>query len=118
MQSQQKEDEERKVPDIDSKDHYSIELEKQQAEYDKMMKLAEERKMDVRRTIAKLRRQFKKLLEKNQELPSNLQLQRKVCLIIEILPFLPPPHLFTFCNLAKVTKIIQMSSRKHLQLWR
>ena len=34
--------------------------------------------MEARRTIAKLRRQFKKLLERNQELPSHLQLERKV----------------------------------------
>ena len=34
--------------------------------------------MEARRTIAKLRRQFKKLLERNQELLSHLQLERKV----------------------------------------
>ena len=74
----QKEDEDRKVSDIESKDHYSIELEKQKSEHDKRMRKAEEKKMEVRRTIAKLRRQFKKLLEQNQELPEHLQLQRKV----------------------------------------
>ncbi len=79
------------MTDIESKDHYSIELEKQKAEHDKMMREADERKMEVRRTIAKLRRQFKKLLEKNQELPSHLQLQRKVyhscviCVYVRIL---------------------------------
>ena len=77
--SLQKEDEERKVLDIENKEHYSIELEKQKAEHDKMMKIADEKKMEARRTIAKLRRQFKKLLERNQELPSHLQLERKVC---------------------------------------
>ncbi|XP_038057956.1 cilia- and flagella-associated protein 44-like isoform X2 [Patiria miniata] len=75
--SAKKEDEDRKVSDIESKDHYSIELEKQKSEYDKMMRKAEEKKMEVRRTIAKFRRQFKKLLEQNQELPDHLQLQRK-----------------------------------------
>ncbi|XP_071842731.1 cilia- and flagella-associated protein 44-like isoform X2 [Apostichopus japonicus] len=75
--SARKDDELLRTVDIESKDHYSIELEKQQAEYDKMMRLAEEKKTDVRRTIAKLRRQFKKLLEKNQELPEKLQLERK-----------------------------------------
>ncbi|XP_022090775.1 cilia- and flagella-associated protein 44-like isoform X2 [Acanthaster planci] len=75
--SAKKEDEERKVSDIESKEHYSIELEKQKSEQDKRMRKAEEKKMEVRRTIAKLRRQFKKLLEQNQELPEHLQLQRK-----------------------------------------
>ena len=74
----QKGDEDRKVSDIDNKDHYSIELEKQKSEYDKMMRKADEKKMEVRRTIAKFRRQFKKLLEQNQDLPDHLQLERKV----------------------------------------
>ena len=53
---------------------FSIEDAKQKAEHDKMMKEAEERKQDVRRIIAQLRRQFKKLLEKNHELPPHLRL--------------------------------------------
>ncbi len=65
------------MSDIENKDHYSIELEKQKSEYDKMMRKAEEKKMEVRRTIAKFRRQFKKLLEQNQDLPEHLQLERK-----------------------------------------
>ncbi|XP_033126041.1 cilia- and flagella-associated protein 44-like [Anneissia japonica] len=75
--SAKKEDLERKADDIESKDHYSIEVEKQKAEHDKMMKLAEEKKVNVRRTIAKLRRQFKKLLDTNSDLPEHLQLERK-----------------------------------------
>ncbi|XP_071957578.1 cilia- and flagella-associated protein 44-like isoform X2 [Antedon mediterranea] len=74
--SARKEDIERKVDDIENKDHYSIEVEKQKAEHDRMMKLAEEKKMNVRRTIARLRRQFKKLLESNADLPEHLQLER------------------------------------------
>ncbi|XP_041471026.1 cilia- and flagella-associated protein 44-like [Lytechinus variegatus] len=75
--SARKEDEERRVLDIENKEHYSIELEKQKAEQDKRMKIAEEKKLEARKTIAKLRRQFKKLLERNHELPSHLQLERK-----------------------------------------
>lgn len=57
---------------------YSIEDAKQKAEYDKMMKLAEEKKREVRRQISKFRRQFKGLLEKNESLPNNLQLKKEV----------------------------------------
>ena len=53
---------------------FSIEDAKQKAEHDKMMKEAEERKQEVRRIIAQLRRQFKKLLERNHELPEHLRL--------------------------------------------
>jgi hypothetical protein len=57
---------------------YSIEDARQKAEYDRMMKLAEEKKQHVRKTITQLRLQFKKLLESNEELPKNLQLLRMV----------------------------------------
>ena len=43
-----------------------------------MMKAAEEKKQGVRRTVAELRRHFRKLLEKNSDLPKHLQLERKV----------------------------------------
>lgn len=43
-----------------------------------MMKEAEERKQEVRRIINQLRRQFKKLLERNHELPEHLRLDPKV----------------------------------------
>ncbi|XP_077985504.1 cilia- and flagella-associated protein 44-like isoform X2 [Glandiceps talaboti] len=70
-------DEEKRVDDIDNKEFYSIEMEKQKAEHDKMMREADDKKLGVKRTIAQLRRQFKKLLEKNKELPEHLQLDRK-----------------------------------------
>ncbi|XP_070551975.1 cilia- and flagella-associated protein 44-like isoform X2 [Ptychodera flava] len=70
-------EDEKRVEDIDQKGYYSIETEKQKAEQDKMRREAEEKKLNVRRTIAQLRRQFKKLLEKNKELPEHLQLERK-----------------------------------------
>lgn len=57
----------------------SIEDAKQKAEHDKMMKIADEKKKDVRRQIAKLRRQFKSILEQNEGLPPHLQLRKEVC---------------------------------------
>ncbi|XP_057301359.1 cilia- and flagella-associated protein 44-like isoform X2 [Hydractinia symbiolongicarpus] len=60
--------------DIDDPKHYSIELEKQKAEHDRMVRLAEEKKQQVKNTIGKLRRQFRKLKTRNEELPSYLQL--------------------------------------------
>ena len=56
----------------------SIEDAKQKAEHDKMMKIAEEKKREVRRQIAKLRRQFKNILESNDGLPNHLQLHKDV----------------------------------------
>ncbi|ESO88399.1 hypothetical protein LOTGIDRAFT_126121, partial [Lottia gigantea] len=71
-------DPERQIDDIDDPNAYSIEDAKQKAEYDKLMKQAEEKKREVRRAIAKLRRQFKAILEQNEDLPSDLQLDRMV----------------------------------------
>ena len=56
----------------------SIELEKQKAEHDKKLRLAEEKKQNVKTIIAKLRREFRKLKGKNAELPSYLQLPPSV----------------------------------------
>ena len=55
----------------------SIEDAKQKSEYDKMMRLAEEKKVSVRQTIDDLRTQFKSLLSRNMELPHHLRLDRK-----------------------------------------
>ncbi|XP_067931339.1 cilia- and flagella-associated protein 44-like [Watersipora subatra] len=67
--------EDKQLPDdIEDPQAYSIEDAKQKAEHDKMMREAEERKQEVRRIITQLRRQFKKLLEKNHELPVHLRL--------------------------------------------
>ncbi|XP_022324096.2 cilia- and flagella-associated protein 44-like isoform X1 [Crassostrea virginica] len=65
------------VDDIDDPNAYSIEDAKQKAEHDKMMKIADEKKKDVRRQIAKLRRQFKSILEQNEGLPVHLQLRKE-----------------------------------------
>ncbi|KAK3107710.1 hypothetical protein FSP39_020546 [Pinctada imbricata] len=62
--------------DIEDPNAYSIEDAKQKAEHDKMMKIAEEKKREVRRQIAKLRRQFKNILEQNEGLPHHLQLHK------------------------------------------
>ncbi|XP_048773099.2 cilia- and flagella-associated protein 44-like isoform X2 [Ostrea edulis] len=65
------------VDDIDDPNAYSIEDAKQKAEHDKMMKLADEKKKEVRRQIAKLRRQFKNILDQNEGLPVHLQLKKE-----------------------------------------
>lgn len=57
----------------------SIEEAKQKAEHDKMMKEAEEKKREVRRHVAKMRRMFKQLLEQNESLPKHLRLHKDVC---------------------------------------
>ncbi|XP_033757971.1 cilia- and flagella-associated protein 44-like isoform X3 [Pecten maximus] len=64
------------IDDIDDPNAYSIEDAKQKAEHDKMMKQAEEKKRDVKQRIAHLRRQFKTLLEQNENLPNHLQLRK------------------------------------------
>ncbi len=74
----QKEVTETKTEDIEDPGAYSIEDAKQKAEYDKMMQLAEEKKMRVRSTISDLRDQFEKLIDKNNKLPEHLRLHRKV----------------------------------------
>ena len=56
----------------------SIEDAKQKAEYDRMMKLAEAKKQEVRHMISSLRLQFKKLIHRNEELPGHHQLIRGV----------------------------------------
>ena len=57
---------------------YSIEEAKQKAEHDKLMKEADEKKREVRRHIAKMRRMFKQLLEQNDTLPTHLRLHKDV----------------------------------------
>ena len=52
----------------------SIEDAKQKAEHDRKIKLAEEKKQRVRREVASLRRTFRKLQQRSQELPAQLQL--------------------------------------------
>ncbi|XP_068733143.1 cilia- and flagella-associated protein 44-like isoform X1 [Montipora capricornis] len=63
-----------KIDDIDDPNHYSIELEKQKAEHDRMVKLAEDKKQNIRRKIGNLRRAFKELMNKNHKLPQHVQI--------------------------------------------
>ena len=74
-----------KADDIEDKNAYSIEDAKQKSEYDKMVRLAEEKKSKVRTTIDKLRMEFSTLLRQNGQLPPHLQLNRKVANIFQIL---------------------------------
>jgi len=64
----------RPVDDIDDPKHYSIEVQKQKAEHDRMIKRAEEKKINVKSTINKLLGEFRRLKSRNNELPSYLQL--------------------------------------------
>ncbi|GFO10997.1 cilia- and flagella-associated protein 44-like [Plakobranchus ocellatus] len=65
------------VDDIDDPNAYSIEDAKQKTEYDKRMKEAEQKKRDVRKKINQMRRQFKAILEQNDNMPKHLQLSRQ-----------------------------------------
>lgn len=71
---QQRGEDGRDVEDIDDPGHYSIEEAKQKAERDRMLRLAEEKKMGVRRQVAKLRRQFRSVKSKNERMPKHLML--------------------------------------------
>ncbi|KAK3770719.1 hypothetical protein RRG08_037905 [Elysia crispata] len=65
------------VDDIDDPNAYSIEDAKQKTEHDKRMKEAEQKKRDVRKKINQMRRQFKTILEQNENMPKHLQLSRQ-----------------------------------------
>ncbi|CAD5123356.1 DgyrCDS11713 [Dimorphilus gyrociliatus] len=66
----------KKGTDIEDANAYSIEDAKQKAEYDKMMALAEQKKNSVRSIIDTLRDHFRGLIERNDQLPKHLQLDR------------------------------------------
>lgn len=68
--------EDKKGTDIEDVNAYSIEDAKQKAEYDKMMALAEKKKNSVRSIIETLRVNFRSLIERNDQLPKHLQLDR------------------------------------------
>eukprot|EP00054_Salpingoeca_dolichothecata_P028412 m.215633 g.215633 ORF g.215633 m.215633 type:complete len:1145 (+) comp26213_c1_seq1:4271-7705(+) len=65
-----------KVDDILDPNTYSIEEAKQKAEQDKKMRTAADKKMDARRDIRKLRKEFEQLLAENEKLPAAQQLPR------------------------------------------
>lgn len=60
---------------------FSIEEVKQKKEYERIMKEAEDKKSKKREKLIALRQEFLFLLQKNQELPKHMQLQREVCLL-------------------------------------
>ncbi|RNA43270.1 WD repeat-containing 52 [Brachionus plicatilis] len=62
--------------DIDDSSAYSIEQAKQKSEYDKMIAIAEGKKADMRQKINGLRKLFKDLTTKNDQLVSRLKLSR------------------------------------------
>uniref|UniRef100_H2ZFC4 Cilia- and flagella-associated protein 44 n=1 Tax=Ciona savignyi TaxID=51511 RepID=H2ZFC4_CIOSA len=64
------------VDDINDPNAYSIEDAKLKAEHDKMIRDAEAKKMAERRRVDKLRKTFLGLIQKNNELPDDVQLQR------------------------------------------
>ncbi|KAH9503836.1 Cilia- and flagella-associated protein 44 [Bulinus truncatus] len=64
------------IDDIDDPNAYSIEDAKQKSEYDKRMKEAEYKKKEVRKKINQMRRQFRTIIEQNENLPKHLQLGR------------------------------------------
>ncbi len=55
----------------------SIEDAKQKAEHDRKMKLAEEKKLSVRREVAALRKAFRRLQQRNEDLPPPLRLDQR-----------------------------------------
>eukprot|EP00698_Gefionella_okellyi_P015023 TRINITY_DN4206_c0_g1_i1.p2 TRINITY_DN4206_c0_g1~~TRINITY_DN4206_c0_g1_i1.p2 ORF type:complete len:1598 (+),score=505.86 TRINITY_DN4206_c0_g1_i1:63-4856(+) len=64
------------VDDITSDTFYSLEQEKQKAEQDRMLALAESKKKDVRTEVLEMRREFEQLLACNSAVHSDEQLPR------------------------------------------
>ncbi|KAM5281126.1 cilia- and flagella-associated protein 44 [Ctenodactylus gundi] len=62
--------------DIEDPKAYSIENARRKREHDRLMKEIEEKKAGKREKIKALRREFRKLLEMNKELPKHMQLKR------------------------------------------
>ncbi|XP_054019877.1 cilia- and flagella-associated protein 44 [Dryobates pubescens] len=68
---------EKPTEDINNPDAYNIEQVKQKEEYERIMKEAEEKKDKKRQELLALRKEFLFLLQRNQELPKHMQLQRE-----------------------------------------
>nr|XP_006000125.2 PREDICTED: cilia- and flagella-associated protein 44 [Latimeria chalumnae] len=68
---------EKAVEDIEDPNAYSIENAKQRAEWDRVVKLAEEKKLRKRQHLAQLQTEFKMLLTCNMELPEHMQLTKE-----------------------------------------
>ncbi|NXN18830.1 CFA44 protein, partial [Indicator maculatus] len=68
---------EKATEDIENPNAYNIEQVKQKEEYERIVKEAEEKKNKKREELLALRHKFLFLLQKNQELPKHMQLQRE-----------------------------------------
>jgi hypothetical protein len=66
------------VQDIDDSAAYSIEQSKLKAEQDKMIAVAETKKQEMRQKITELRKMFRELLVKNDQLVPRLKLSKNV----------------------------------------
>ena len=66
------------VQDIDDSAAYSIEQSKLKAEQDKMIVVAETKKQEMRQKITELRKMFRELLVKNDQLVPRLKLSKNV----------------------------------------
>ncbi|OXB83351.1 UNVERIFIED_CONTAM: hypothetical protein H355_001788 [Colinus virginianus] len=74
---------EKAAEDIQDPNACNIEEVKQKKEYERIMKEAEDKKNKKRKELVALRQVFLSLLQKNQELPKHMQLQRKVNLLFQ-----------------------------------
>uniref|UniRef100_G1NND7 Cilia and flagella associated protein 44 n=1 Tax=Meleagris gallopavo TaxID=9103 RepID=G1NND7_MELGA len=72
---------EKAAEDIEDPSACNIEEVKQKKEYERIMKEAEDKKSRKREELIALRQEFLFLLQKNQELPKHMQLQREVHLL-------------------------------------
>ncbi|XP_021254569.1 cilia- and flagella-associated protein 44 isoform X3 [Numida meleagris] len=68
---------EKAAEDIEDPNACNIEEVKQKKEYERIMKEAEDKKSKKREELVALRQEFLFLLQKNQELPKHMQLQRE-----------------------------------------
>ncbi len=66
------------VSDIDDPTAYSIEEAKQKSEHDKMISISESKKQEMRTKITNLRKLFKDLTIKNEQLVPRLKLNKNV----------------------------------------
>eukprot|EP00117_Sycon_ciliatum_P043144 scpid6537/ scgid31278/ WD repeat-containing protein 52 len=64
------------VRDIEDPTAYSIEEAKQKAEHDRRVRLAEKKKLETRRGVELLRREFRQLYSRNEALPSHMAISK------------------------------------------
>ena len=63
---------------MDDANSYSLEQAKQKSENDKMIAIAESKKQEMRQKITELRKKFKELLVKNEQLVPRIKLGKDV----------------------------------------